>query len=485
MIYKRFASTSAWTLPPTIRQLLSSGHNTESKVQVHGWIKSVRRQKNIAFAVLNDGSCASGLQAVLHNSQLKGLTNGASVRVFGSFVDSRGKGQAKELHVDSIDVLGECDPEIYPIQKQALPVDYLRDHAHLRARTDTNASILRLRDSLIKALHGFYEKHDFCYVHTPVLTSSDCEGAGETFRVSPSFSAPFDSSGPFSGLAAAQSPEFFSKPAYLTVSSQLHLEALASSLARVYTLSPCFRAERSQTNRHLAEFWMLEAEWAWTREVNDVCKLVEACIKDALIFGNSREDERRVLAKGVLGYEERLRSLEDAAAPKPWARMTYTEAIAELDKHSTAAASKAFSFQFKPKWGRALQSEHERWLSEVLVKGPVFVTDYPSTLKPFYMRMNDDGNTVACFDLLVPHVGELAGGSLREERLDPLRSRMAAHDLDAEGDEYGWYVDLRKFGAAPHGGFGLGFERLVSWVSAVENVRECIPIPRWAKRMLL
>ncbi|KAI6029611.1 hypothetical protein BKA83DRAFT_4220980 [Pisolithus microcarpus] len=400
MLLRRLASTSAWTLPPTIRQVLSSSGTDQ--VQLCGWIKSVRRQKNVTFA------------AVLSNtvsSQLKGLANGASVRVSGLLVNSRGTGQAKELQVDSIDVLGECDPE-----------DYLRDHAHLRARTDTNASILRLRDSLTKVLQQFYEvllRHDFCYVHTPILTSSDCEGAGETFRVMPSSIVP--SHAPVnSDSSDVPSSEFFSKPAYLTVSSQLHLEALASSLSRVYTLSPCFRAERSQTNRHLAEFWMLEAEWTWTREVNDLCQLVEACLKDALILGID-EEERRVLAKGVPDYEQRLRSS---------------------------------TFEFQPVWGRALQSEHERWLSEVLVKGPVFVTDYPSSLKPFYMRMNDDW----------------------QERFDALRSRMSALGMDTEGEEYRWYLDLRRFGSVPHGGFGLGFERLVSW---------CIAMPRWARRMLL
>ena len=276
--------------------------------------------------------------------------------------------------------------------------------------------------------------------------------------------------------------EFFSKPAYLTVSSQLHLEALASSIARVYTLSPCFRAERSQTNRHLAEFWMLEAEWAWTKEVGDVCELVEACVKDAL---GSGRDERAWLAKGAAGQEERARSLETTAGPAPWARMTYTEAISELEQYHASAASRARPFAFAPKWGHALQSEHEKWLSEVLAQGPVFVTDYPSTLKPFYMRINDDEKTVACFDLLVPFVGELVGGSLREERLEPLEKRMASYGLDPAGEEYGWYVDLRRYGSAPHGGFGMGLERLVSWVSGVENVRECIAMPRWTKRMLL
>jgi len=353
---------------------------------------------------------------------------------------------------------------------------------HLRPRTDANAAMLRLRSSLVKSLHAFFERHDFCYAHTPILTSSDCEGAGETFRVTPA-----SSSAPPSPSQEQSPPdphtEFFSKPAYLTVSSQLHIEALASSLARVYTLSPCFRAERSQTNRHLAEFWMLEAEWAWTREVGDVCGLVEACVKDTL---DSGRDERALIAKGATGQsEERVKSLEAAATSKPWARMTYTEAISELEQYHASTVSRTHPFEFAPKWGHGLQSEHERWLSEVLVKGPVFVTDYPSALKPFYMRTNDDERTVACFDLLVPFVGELVGGSLREERLEPLQQRMASHGLDPSGEEYGWYLDLRRYGSAPHGGFGMGFERLVSWMSGIENVRECIAMPRWAKRMLL
>lgn len=227
---------------------------------------------------------------------------------------------------------------------------------------------------------------------------------------------------------------------------------------------------------------MLEAEWAWTKEVGDVCNFVEACIKDTLRSGS---DERALIARGTAGQEERTKNLETAATSEPWARMTYTEAISELEKYHTSVASRARPFMFEPKWGHGLQSEHEKWLSEALVKGPVFVTDYPSALKPFYMRMNDNERTVGCFDLLVPFVGELAGGSLREERLKPLQHRMTSHGLDPSGEEYGWYVDLRRYGSAPHGGFGMGFERLVSWVSGIENVRECIAMPRWAKRMLL
>lgn len=227
---------------------------------------------------------------------------------------------------------------------------------------------------------------------------------------------------------------------------------------------------------------MLEAEWAWTQEIGDVCDLTEACIKNSLVSGDIQK-EQRVLGKGIPAYEERLRCLEDAAGLKPWTRMTYADAVAELDKYHVSQQHPPF--RFAPKWGHPLQSEHERWLSEVLIQGPVFVMDYPSLLKPFYMRTNDDSQTVACFDLLVPHVGELAGGSLREERLGLLRSRMGGLGLDPDGEEYRWYLELRRFGSAPHAGFGMGFERLVSWVSGIENIRECIAMPRWTKRMLL
>jgi asparaginyl-tRNA synthetase len=247
-------------------------------------------------------------------------------------------------------------------------------------------------------------------------------------------------------------------------------------MSRVYTLSPCFRAERSQTNRHLAEFWMLEAEWAFINHVGDVCHVVEESLKNIL---EQCRSENSLLWKD--GDEAKLSSLEDAARPgHAWTRMTYTDAVKELEKYQ---ASSRVGFEFEPAWGRALQSEHERWLSERLVGGPVFVTDYPTSLKPFYMRANGDGRTVACFDLLVPFIGELAGGSLREERLSRLVQAIQDHGLKEE--EYRWYVDLRKYGSAPHGGYGLGFERLISWMSGIENVRECIAMPRWAKRMLL
>jgi asparaginyl-tRNA synthetase len=267
--------------------------------------------------------------------------------------------------------------------------------------------------------------------------------------------------------------EFFARPAYLTVSHQLHLEALATSLSRVYTLSPCFRAERSQTSRHLAEFWMLEAEWAFPQNgVLGICDLTENLIKDT-IHTVLNTDEMSTLWKG--GNESRRKAVHNAVnQTSPWARMTYTEAIEKLQQAPDVA-----KFEYAPQWGHSLQSEHEKWLAEQYIGGPVFITDYPAELKPFYMRANDDGRTVACFDLLVPHVGELVGGSVREERIELLERKM----VDIQGSE--WYLDLRKFGGAPHAGFGMGFERLLSWISGIDNIRECIPMPRWSGRMLL
>ncbi|KAH9946855.1 hypothetical protein B0H21DRAFT_790666 [Amylocystis lapponica] len=469
MLLRRSLSTS---FPPTIRQLLSTHIPAPaSPVNVTGWIKSVRRQKNVAFAVISDGSSDKGLQAVFAQADLaKGLENGASVRLAGLLTESPGVGQDKELRVDSVKVLGDCDPATYPIQKQSLSVEYLREHSHLRTRTDATAAMIRLRDNALRALHSHFENEGFCYVHTPLLTSSDCEGAGETFRIAPS---PPPSSAP----PSTSPPEFFGRAAYLTVSSQLHLEALASAISRVYTISPCFRAERSQTNRHLSEFWMLEAEWAFTNSINDVCGVVEATLKDLL--DRTWDAILPLLSKNNPRSDTTARQLEIARSTPNWMRISYGDAVTELEKYHQATRE----FKFEPAWGRALQSEHERWLADKLVGGPVFVTDYPAALKPFYMRVNDDGKTVACFDLLIPQLGELAGGSLREERPDLLAAALDRHGLHRE--EYNWYLDLRRYGGAPHGGFGLGFERLISWIGGIENVRECIAMPRWAGRMLL
>ncbi|PSR70746.1 hypothetical protein PHLCEN_2v13366 [Hermanssonia centrifuga] len=471
MIFRRFLSSS--TLPPSIRQLLSTHTPSDptAPVRVNGWVRSVRRQKRVAFAHITDGSSHQGLQAVFTNVDLaKGLTNGASVSLSGTLLESPGAGQDKELVVQAVDVIGECEPLEYPIQKQTLTTEYLRDHCHLRARTSSVAAMLRLRDNTMRTLHEYFQAQDFCYTNTPILTSNDCEGAGETFHVSHP-----DQTASTSSNAVTTSPrEFFGRPAYLTVSSQLHLEALATSLARVYTISPCFRAERSQTSRHLSEFWMLEAEWAFTHVVDDVCQFVEGMVKHAL---RQDSNDLSVLSRDI--GEHRQRSLEKAKGGDTWMRLTYTDAISELEK----AQATTRQFEFTPSWGKALRSEHERWIAEHLADGPVFVTDYPASLKPFYMRLNSDGKTVACFDLLVPHLGELVGGSLREERLGLLEEALEKQQLSKA--DYGWYLDIRKYGGAPHGGFGLGFERLVSWMSGIDNVRECIPMPRWAGRMLL
>ena len=342
-------------------------------------------------------------------------------------------------------------------------------------------------------------------MHTPIITGNDAEGAGEAFRLAPvETQHPSVSSSSISQIPSPPSPpsppsEFFSRPAFLTVSHQLHLEALATAISRVYTLSPCFRAEPSLTSRHLAEFWMLEAEWAFPNSngVLDVCDFTESLLRDSL--SNVIQSEIVESLWKTCDVKKRL-SIENAILNKKnaWTRMTYTEAIQELEKISSSSSSlpPPPKFEHTPKWGHTLQSEHERWLAESLIGGPVFIINYPTSLKPFYMRSNDDDKTVACFDLLVPHVGELIGGSVREERPRVLEEKMRKAGLlstdDRQGSngggiisEYQFYLDLRKFGGAPHAGFGMGFERLVGWIGGVDNIRECIPMPRWAGRMLL
>ena len=334
-------------------------------------------------------------------------------------------------------------------------------------------------------------------MHTPVITGNDAEGAGEAFRLAPVETRhPSTSSSSISQIPSPLAPsEFFSRPAFLTVSHQLHLEALATAISRVYTLSPCFRAEPSLTSRHLAEFWMLEAEWAFpgSNGVLDVCDFTESLLRDSL---NNVIQSEIVESLWKTSDAKKCLLVENALIKKDaWTRMTYTEAIQELEKISSPSSSSSTTkFEHTPKWGRTLQSEHERWLAESLIGGPVFITNYPTSLKPFYMRSNDDNQTAACFDLLMPHAGELIGGSVREERSCVLEVKMREAKLltndrqgsgSKNGDEYQWYLDLRKFGGAPHAGFGMGFERLVGWLGGVDNIRECIPMPRWAGRMLL
>ncbi|KDQ19915.1 hypothetical protein BOTBODRAFT_83896, partial [Botryobasidium botryosum FD-172 SS1] len=488
------------TLPPTIRHILAQ-QPSEASLQAHGWVKSVRKQKRVAFAEVSDGSSVKGLQFTYACR----LNVGASVSLTGKLVQSLGKGQALEMRAEDVRLLGACDPEAYPLQKQAHTAEYLREHLHLRSRTNTMSAMLRLRDRLGRSFHDYFQSQDFYNVNTPIFTSSDCEGAGEAFRVTSSI--PTSSQGGTPSRTTSEL-EFFGRPAFLTVSSQLHLEALSSSLARVYTLSPAFRAERGVTHRHLSEFWMLEAELSFCENMEDVMGVVEGLIKHSLNdvrktceaelellgatadadSGSDTAQERRM---SPLELCETLGGSSASSSSSAWQRMTYTQAVKELAAHD-AASKGASQFQFRPRWGAPLQSEHEKWLAGSLVGGPVFVTDYPIDLKPFYMRLNnnedagnnaDDTGTVACFDLLIPRVGELVGGSLREERLAHLEHAMKKHGLPVE--EYEWYLDLRRFGSVPHGGFGLGFERLVSWVAGIDNIRECIPFPRWPGKMAL
>ncbi|KAJ3570851.1 hypothetical protein NP233_g4127 [Leucocoprinus birnbaumii] len=548
MLLRRLYSTAShsggFQLPQTIRQLLSTSNKEIHGISVTGWIKSIRKQKNLTFAVVSDGTTADGLQAVVLKQDgtapevMKRLTNGTTVRLTGNLLRSPGRGQEWEFVVQegskgAIEILGDCDidacshslkvipaltpcSQTYPIQKKTLSTEYLRDNAYLRARTSHIAAMLRLRDNISRSLSRTFEvppvyavtefskltirpqkSQGFTYTHTPVITGNDCEGAGEAFRI-----ASLPASDPDS---QATPPEFFSRPAYLTVSHQLHLESLTTALSRVYTLSPCFRAERSMTGRHLAEFWMLEAEWNLVtrlESVEEICAFLENLIRSSVDLDSP--DITKIWAERENGglkskdYKTLREAFDDA---KTWRRMTYTEAIEALSSEHAKGHQK---FEFEPKWGESLSSEHERWLSEVHVGGPVFVTNYPIGLKPFYMRVNEDNKTVACFDLLVPRIGELVGGSVREERLDVLTRRMLEHGLlpptpddgvdGAVGEEettalndstYKWYADLRKYGGAPHGGFGLGFERLISWVSGIDNVKECIGMPRWTGRMIM
>ena len=464
------------------------------------------------------------------------LTNGTTVRLTGNLLKSPGRGQEWEFVVQegskgAIEILGDCDVDVcrlfltfeailkgsqtYPIQKKALSTEYLRDNAYLRARTGHIAAMLRLRNKVSRSLSQSFEVYlsdlaliywltfeksqGFTYTHTPIITGNDCEGAGEAFRIAPLLPPASD--------PLAHPLEFFSQTAYLTVSHQLHLESLTTALSRVYTLSPCFRAERSMTGRHLAEFWMLEAEWNLVTHfdgVEEICSFLEGLIRSS-VDPDSPDIIKLWSERDGGGLQSKdydvFRSALDKA--QPWNRITYTEAIQLLG----TAYAKERRFEYEPKWGESLSSEHERWLA-AHAGGPVFVTNYPIGLKPFYMRVNEDEKTVACFDLLVPRIGELVGGSVREERLDVLTKRMREHGLLCETDgrqvctrdkdvtancgegsandsTYKWYADLRKYGGAPHGGFGLGFERLVSWISGIDNVKECIGMPRWTGRMVM
>ncbi len=447
---------------------------------VQGWIRTRRDSKGgFSFLEINDGSCQGNLQVVAdaqlanYETEVKKISVGCSVSIEGAIKASPAKGQATELHAQSVRVLGWADPETYPLQKKGHSFEFLRTIAHLRPRTNTFGAIARLRNCVSKSTHDFFQEQGFLYIHPPIITASDCEGAGELFKVTtlnlqqvplkpavpPGQGQPVPSEVDFH-------KDFFHKPAYLTVSGQLQAEALACALGKVYTFGPTFRAENSNTPRHLAEFWMIEPEMAFF-DLEDNMALAEAYIKriirDAL--NQCQEDMRFFNDRIDQGLIERLEKILNS----PFLRISYTEAIQHLE-----AANQAWEFPIG--WGRDLQSEHERYLTEKKFGSPLILHDYPRSLKPFYMRVNDDGKTVRAMDVLVPGVGEIIGGSQREERLEVLAERMKEQGLDPA--TYGWYLDLRRFGTVPHSGFGLGLERVILFLSGMANIRDVIPFPR-------
>ncbi len=455
-------------------------------VTVKGWVRSFR---NNQFIALNDGSCMKSLQVVAElgkfdDAILSKINESASLAVTGKIVLSQGKGQKYDLMAETIEVLGECDPNAYPLQLKNKPsLEYLREKAHLRFRTNTFGAVFRVRHTLAYAIHKFFNDKGFVYMHTPIVTASDAEGAGEMFRVT---TLPFDGAPRNEDGTVDFREDFFGRSTNLTVSGQLEAELGATAFGEVYTFGPTFRAENSNTARHLAEFWMIEPEVAFN-DLNDNMDLAEEFIRYVIKYAldNNRED-LEFLQQRLLDEEKQkpqnersemalLEKLEFVLNNK-FERITYTEAI---DILLDSPAYKKKKFQYDVKWGIDMQSEHERYLVEKHFKKPVIVTNYPKDIKAFYMRQNEDGKTVAAMDILAPGIGEIVGGSQREERLDKLEQRMAEMHIPAE--ELYWYLDTRRFGTVPHAGFGLGFERLVLFVTGMTNIRDVIPFPRTPK----
>jgi asparaginyl-tRNA synthetase len=449
-----------------------SATNIGNNITIKGWIRSVRDQKTFSFIAVNDGSTQANFQVVADQSManyatvIPTLSTGASVAITGTVVQSPGKEQACELKAESIELIGTCDPETYPLQKKQHSFEFLRTIAHLRPRTNTLGAVARVRHALSFATHDFFNKNGFLYVHTPIITASDCEGAGQMFRVT-TLDADKAARTPQGTVDATQ--DFFGKPAFLTVSGQLNGEAYACALSDIYTFGPTFRAENSNTSRHLAEFWMIEPEMAFadlTDNMNCAENYLKYCIN--YLFEHCASDMEffeKFISKGLI---ERLQHTLNT----PFERMTYTQAIDILKK----APKK---FEYPVEWGADLQSEHERYLAEEHVKKPIILINYPQEIKSFYMRLNEDGKTVAAMDILVPGIGEIIGGSQREERYDVLKSKL--HTLGLNEQDYWWYLELRKYGSVPHAGFGLGLERLVLFATGMENIRDVIPFPRFPK----
>jgi asparaginyl-tRNA synthetase len=439
------------------------------RVVLQGWVRTRRDSKGgFSFIELNDGSSQGNVQVVApgelpnYEAVVKHLHTGASVVVEGEVKASPAKGQATEVHAKKVERLGDADAETYPLQKKGHTFEFLRTIAHLRPRTNTFGAIARLRHRVSKTIHDFFDEQGFFYIHPPIITASDCDGAGALFRVTT-----IDPDKPPKADGKTDyTKDFFHKPAYLTVSGQLQVESFACSLGKVYTFGPTFRAENSNTPRHLAEFWMVEPEMAFY-DLQDNMTLAEAflkrIIKDAL---EKCPEDMKFFAERI---DKDVFTRLESVLQKPFLRVSYTEAVDVLSKSGK-------TWEYPVAWGNDLQSEHERFLTEQHFKSPVILYDYPRTLKPFYMKVNDDGKTVRAMDVLVPGVGEIIGGSQREDRLDVLESRMREQGLEPEG--YGWYLDLRRYGTVPHAGFGLGLERTLLFLSGMANIRDVIPFPR-------
>ena len=453
-----------------IKGLLSRTPSDET-VFAKGWVRTKRDSKNVCFLEINDGSCLKGLQAVIdkgsfqNDNLLNSISTGASVIAEGKIVESQGGNQSVELLVKNLTLVGEC-PSDYPLQKKRHSIEFLRDNAHLRPRTNLFGAIARVRNNMAFAIHKFFQENGFLYVNTPIITASDCEGAGEQFQVT---TLDLENIPKTKDGKVDYSKDFFGKMANLTVSGQLEGETYATALSNIYTFGPTFRAEDSNTPRHLAEFWMVEPEMAFCDLEGDMA-VAESFLKYIFkyVLDNCEED-MDFFDKFVLnGVKETLKLVVDS----PFVHMTYTDAIKELEKKND-------QFEFPVHWGSDIASEHERYLSEVIAKCPVIVTDYPKEIKAFYMKLNSDGKTVRAMDVLAPRLGEIIGGSEREARLGVLENRMKELNLDIEN--YWWYLDLRKYGSVPHSGFGLGFERAVRYVTGVANIRDVIPFPRAPK----
>ncbi len=452
----------------SIVNILRTGQPDEI-VTIQGWVRTKRELKGFAFIEVNDGSSLANLQVVLnpelpdYDALLKQLNTGASVEVAGVLVPSLGKGQQIELKATTLKVYGEADPETYPLQKKRHSFDFLRTIGHLRSRTNSFGAVFRVRNACANAIHQFFQEREFLWVHTPIITKSDCEGAGELFTVT---SLDLKKVPQTATQDVDYTQDFFGGPAYLTVSGQLEAEIMAMAFSKVYTFGPTFRAENSNTSRHLAEFWMVEPEMAFCdlqgnmdlaeAFLKHVFKhVLETCPEDMEFFNQRIDDSVLATADNIINNE--------------FERITYTEAIALLEKAKSP-------FEYPVSWGLDLQSEHERYLAEQLFKKPVIVTDYPVEIKAFYMRLNDDEKTVRAMDILAPKIGEIIGGSQREERLEVLERRMQSQGLNPE--DLWWYLDLRRYGTVPHAGFGLGFERLVQFMTGMGNIRDVIPFPR-------